>query len=303
MYPFFFAIFFLIALAFASDADKRAELLGPVQVSRVHSMDEVKGSYKSPKRAMFMSLVVPGSGQFYVGGQSRHIRGTFYLAEEIALLAGLYYHSMYRYDKQVKKYRNFANDNFDIVKYETGMNNVRLDIYNAPDEFERFYGGTERESYCKALYGPNINTEKCSPFDGPAFYNQNQRPYHNPAEFYRVIANNNFVLGWNDAELNSEAINRINSGNYETILGESESRKKYIAMRKRANDLADRQAIFLGAIILNHIVSAVDAALSAKTHNNNLYEEKVSFLDKIRLGSDIHIGENFKAGAGLWYYF
>jgi hypothetical protein len=63
--------------------------------------------------------------------------------------------------------------------------------------------------------------------------------------------------------------------------------------------LADRQAIFFGAIILNHIVSAIDAGLSASAHNSSLYEEKLSFLDRIRLGSDFHIGENFRAGAGL----
>ncbi|MCL2100795.1 MAG: hypothetical protein FWH22_03685, partial [Fibromonadales bacterium] len=213
-----------------------------------------------------------------------------------------YYHSMYKYDKQVKKYQNFAKVNFDIVKYETDMNNFQVDIHNVT-EFQRFYGGSERENYCKAIYGSQINIERCTPFNGSSFYIQNQRPYHDPSAFHRVIANENFVLGWLDAEPNENAVGHINSGNYDAMLGESESQKKYISMRKKANDLADRQAIFLGAIILNHIVSAVDAALSAKAHNNTLYEEKISFLDKIRLGSDLNLSEDFRVGLGLQYYF
>jgi len=39
--------------------------------------------------------------------------------------------------------------------------------------------------------------------------------------------------------------------------------------------------------------------LSANAHNSSLYEEKLSFLDRIRLGSDFQIGQNFRVGAGL----
>jgi len=307
MYPFFFIILFLFAVCFADDADKRADMLGTVQVSRVHSLDDSKGRYKSPRRAMFMSLLVPGSGQFYVGGSSRYVRGTFYLAEEIALITGLYYHSVYKYDKQVKKYRTHANTHFIIETYEESMN--RLFPYGIENvrAFQLHYGG-ERENYCTAIYGTaaGSSNSECIPFEsGHSFHIRYYQPgmqLYNPSAFYRAIADKNFILGWEDVEANSNAGAAINEGEY-VSLGKSEYYNKYISMRKKATDLADRQAIFLGAIILNHIVSAVDAALSAKAHNNSLYEEKVSFLDKIRLGSDLNMSEDFRVGAGLWYYF
>ena len=303
MHRFSFLIFFLFAACFAqeqqSEADKRAELLGTVQVSRMQPLDETKGNYKSPRKAMFMSLILPGSGQLYVGGkQSRYVRGVFYLAEEIALISGLYYYSIYRYDSQVKKYRDFANANFSVNRYQNFMNGIYDEMYD--NNFKELYGKEEeRSNYCKAFYGDA--SQQCieyriNPSDG--------MPLRNPSAYYSVIASENFVLGWNDSEKNEGIEDNLTRDKPEYMqLGTSQYYNSYLSMRKKASSLADRQAIFLGAIILNHIVSAIDAVLSASAHNNSLYEEKLSFPDKIRLESNFNAGENFKAEAAVVYLF
>jgi hypothetical protein len=305
-------ILFFFALSFAqeqqkqqSEADKRANLLGTVQVTSVHSLSEAKGSYKSPRRAMFMSLVLPGSGQLYVGGkQSRYIRGIFYLAEEAALISGLYYHSIYKYDKQVKKYQEFAGEHFSISRYEKAMNQIYDPEYET--DFKNLYG-TERENYCKAFYGNSAFSETCTSNFGKNSNSSNE-PYHpddntrlhNKSTYYNVIAGENFVLGWDSALAASGIESNLGKENPSYMpLGSSAYRDEYLSMRKKASKLADSQALFFGAIILNHIVSAVDAVLSARAHNNSLYESKVSFLDKIRLDSNFNVGENFKVEAGL----
>ena len=47
--------------AASSNSISRRDLLGPVKVSKVHGIDEMKGRYKNPRKALFLSLLVPGA--------------------------------------------------------------------------------------------------------------------------------------------------------------------------------------------------------------------------------------------------
>ena len=58
-------------------------------------------------------------------------------------------------------------------------------------------------------------------------------------------------------------------------------------MRDRANQYARMQTYFLGGIVLNHIVSALDAALAARFHNKALYQTEARWYDRVRLESDL----------------
>jgi len=300
----------------SSSSVNRRELLGPVKVSKVNGIDEMKGRYKSPRKALFMSLVVPGSGQMYVGGSKfTYARGGLYLALEAGLWGGWYYFSVNKYDKQVDKYKKFAQTHYSIGLYEKRMRGLyNADAVNYESEFRRRYLGT-RETFCEGIYG-TATTHRC--YDRDKLYSNDAEyvndfvknpkslkeemknvSFDSPAEVYQLIADDAYVLGWDDigdedvAVATSLALEDPNHATEPLAKSESSNQKKYRSMRGKANDYADMQAWFFGGLILNHIISAVDAAITANSHNKALYEEDLSWYDHLHFDSGLSFVDGF----------
>ena len=276
--------------AASSSSISRRDILGPVKVSKVYGIDEMKGRYKSPRKALFFSLVVPGSGQLYVGGSKfNYVRGAAYLALEAGLWGSWYYYSVYKYDRQVSRYRKFAKNHFKASQYEEKMHDLRNSLDDSDEEakfVERYLAS--RESYCKSIYG-NASTNRCY-IEGEEMTSDINHVNHvngkfslyNSGSYYSNIASSAYVLGWDDVA-DETPVSALNlSKNAETVaLGTSANLKIYRGMRNKANDYADLQAWFFGGLILNHLVSAVDAAWAAHAHNKVLYEEELSWFDRL----------------------
>ena len=305
--------------AASSNSISRRDLLGPVKVSKVHGIDEMKGRYKNPRKALFLSLLVPGVGQMYVGGSTAtYVRGGVYMALEVFMWSGWGYFSIYKYNEQVKKYKRFAKDHYSIGRYEGAMRN----LYNAggklySNEFNNRYMGT-RKSFCEAIYGDAGNAgcyHENALFEGDsrhlglfgdkdvmlgdemnAFSKETKRDFNKESELFQLISEDAYVLGWEDAESVIVSDLDLETPNSETAAlskSGSDYQRKYRSMRRDANDYADMQAWFIGGLILNHIVSAVDAALTANAHNKVLYEEDVSWYDHLHFDSGMSFTDSF----------
>ena len=305
--------------AASSNSVSRRDLLGPVKVSKVHGIDEMKGRYKNPRKALFLSLLVPGAGQMYVGGSTAtYVRGGVYIALEVFMWSGWGYFSIYKYNDQVKKYKRFAKDHYSIGRYEVAMRN----LYNAggklySNEFNNRYMGT-RKSFCEAIYGDAGNAgcyHENALYEGDsrhlglfgdkdvmlgdemnAFSKETKRDFNKESELFQLLSEDAYVLGWEDAESAIVSDLNLETPNSETAAlskSGSDYQRKYRSMRRDANDYADMQAWFIGGLILNHIVSAVDAALTANAHNKVLYEEDVSWYDRLHFDSGVSFNDSF----------
>ena len=303
------------SVAASSNSLSRRDLLGPVKVSKVNGIDEMKGRYKNPRKALFLSLLVPGVGQMYVGGKtSTYVRGGVYMALEVFMWSGWGYFSIYKYNQQVRKYEKFAKEHYSIGRYESSMR----ELYDAAGsslnakEFNNRYMGT-RKSFCEAIYG-NAGKNHCyvqgTLFDEDQshralfekdkklgdemsyFADKVGRGFDKESELFQLISEGAYVLGWDDVD--DVSASTLNLGEAEVVsLGESDRLKKYRSMRRDANDYADMQAWFIGGLILNHIVSAVDAALTAHAHNKVLYEEDLSWYDRLHFDSGVSFKDSF----------
>ena len=304
----------------SSSSMSRRDLLGPVKVSKVYGIDDMKGRYKSPRKALFMSLVVPGSGQLYVGGSAfTNVRGGVYLALEAALWGSWYYFSVYKYDNQVKKYKKFAKEHYSIGRYEAGMREIFDQLSDETEEsrFETRYMGN-RESFCEAIYG-NAASSGC--YTGDRLFHNDKAHYDrfsvgNPvsldeeidavgsfydgSSMYQQIADKSYVLGWDDVQDQAVVVSlELESDELSdgvVPLATSSNMDEYRSMRSKANDYADLQVWFFGGLVLNHIVSAIDAALTANAHNKTLYSEELSWFDRLHFDSYVNLFGGFDVG-------
>ena len=303
------------SVAASSNSMSRRELLGPVKVSKVNGIDEMKGRYKNPRKALFLSLLVPGAGQMYVGGStSTYVRGGVYIALEVFMWSGWGYFSIYKYNQQVDKYKNFAKEHYSIGRYERAMHDLYYQVgYLYPSTFRNRYMGT-RKSFCESIYG-DAGTGKCYQenelFSGDdqhlnKFNDKNKKlvnemidfkgSFKNESELFQLISDGAYVRGWDDVKDGGTLADNLNleDDDSEVVsLGESYNLNKYRSMRRDANDYADMQVWFIGGLILNHIVSAVDAVLTANAHNKVLYEEDVSWYDRLHFDSGVSFTDSF----------
>jgi hypothetical protein len=279
----------------------------------VNPMDMHRGSYRNPKKALFMSLIVPGLGQAYIGqSKFNYIRAALYLTADVTMGYLWYDYSVVKYDKKVKQYRAFADRHWSQPAYE-GKITEMVGTVTEQTLFESFNPG--RVNYCAAVQSRSTATgenqyagciapwdetptteQNYSSFvsstagddpttaDGLAAVGARRAGFPDDVGFYEMIGRDQeFLYGWDDALADPGVPTGFNPADT-SWTGTSANRSSYNSMRQTAKDYSRMQTWFLGGIVLNHIASAVDAAITARRHNRVLYEDGgARWYDKVNL--------------------
>ena len=170
---------------------------------------------KSPTKAFLYSVLVPGSGQLYIGAK----RGYLQIAAEVGLLTA-YFITRSNAQNLREDYREQVRDN---IVFEGP---TRIDNWDPIEDFEH---ATQYENWNHAYDSEATQTRTGKWYwkrDGDAFKD------HPAAE-----------------------------------VPASEARLEAFETRMDANDKFQLAKTFLGIAILNHVVSAVDARIAAKSYN------------------------------------
>ncbi len=292
----------------AKVAEKKVKRQRVVREVTVNTLDEMKGRYRSPKKALFMSLVVPGLGQAYVGQTAfNYARAATYLLIDVSLGVAWYQYVVVKHDRQVKRYRQHADENWSLSKYEDSLSQ-RFGVASSkssPADFIK--ANVNRAYYCGTVINQDGSSAAknlylgCNDYDSAENFSsqlgefrrqysdanlsaeaigQNRAKFRDVFEFYEIIGKEQeFIQGWKDVEVRALPDTGIDA--------RSAARDQYVSMRQRAERYSKMQANFIGGLVANHIISAIDAALAARYHNRALYETEHAWYDKLRLNSRI----------------
>jgi len=221
---------------------------------------------KSLKTSFLLSLAVPGAGEFYAGN---YYKAGAFVAIEAGMWAG-YIINQKNGNDGIVEYEAFADEHWDFDYY-----------YNWFASFD------EPDIYTEQLPVDTIDTQMHIDTVGDTTYTYTFEPIKNH-DYYEMLGKYDwFVLGWNDfdnrddvrdstysAEQTAKAIIEVLRGGPDNpnAFFRSQWRNDYMVMRKETNDYYDVAKYFIGGAILNHILSAFDAAWTAKRSNDKVYE-------------------------------
>ncbi len=248
-------------------------------VAEVSSIDVTKSRkiYRSPQKALFMSLLLPGWGQAY---SKSYLKTGLFIALEAGLIAG---HLKFKSDGKSKKddAHAVADKHFDTKRLETFYTELRkygkksnpegadADILTAMN----FQSGTTIESHMKVVSdgiyveaGNAHNVQGWS--DKVGSYNLSNPYFYTGAT---QLKDSTFVLDG------------------DTYFGESGLQNSYNGMLDESEKDYDYSEAFLIGLVVNHVVSAADAFITAYAYNKKYMKNEETILSRISLDNSMEL--------------
>ncbi len=220
---------------------------------------------KSPLLAGGLSLLLPGAGEAYA---ESYLPAAAFLAAEAA---AWYFRVDYlnKGDNQTALFESYADANWSAVKYAEWLN-----------ENARSLPGGENTTPIEILPDPEnrykpwerVNWDQLNAVEMSIHPFSHRLPRHGDQQYFELIGKyDQYSFGWTDK----------NDGYYRDI---SPMFRMYSDMRGKANDFFNSADTFLNLVLLNHFLSAVDAAWAAARFNSAVSMESRVYLRRLPTG-------------------
>ncbi len=224
-------------------------------------------SRKSPWLAGGLSLLVPGAGELYA---ESYWKAAAFLAIEVAAWSLAYSYDK-RADRQTDFYQDYANQRWNVEQYARRS----LENYIPQGERYTYYNsslwipGTEGRPPWERVNWDILNAmEREIARTGPGQYYSHTLPHYGEQQYFELIGKyQQFYHGWDEA--------RPELTTYQDITNYLDSNPDtqflwYSRERGKANDDYSTASTMVTIAVVNHIVSAVDAALTANSFNKHI---------------------------------
>ncbi|MBL8029617.1 MAG: hypothetical protein JNL74_24595 [Fibrobacteres bacterium] len=268
---------------------------------------------KSPKKAFFLSLLVPGLGEYYAGASVPRVAIPAAIEVTTWVTSTLF---KMKYEEKTKEYQDFADEHFSNERLQKWYNY----LVTAPSSKIVFRPTAHDDSALKSGVNEKSN------------------------DFYEMIGKYNaFSQGWDDVnpELNETYYNRQNGGYFSLLAdtqkywsafaldtvgvpyvveggrtitnlnyvhpaeggspyyyGKSKRQLLYMDLRDDANEMGDIYRGILFTLIVNRIASSIDALLAATSYNTKITGGSLSRLQRIHL-EPIQVGNTAMPANGV----
>ncbi|NUO18155.1 hypothetical protein HUU59_01720 [bacterium] len=241
------------------------------------------GGKKNVGRAVMFSLIVPGTGQLYSGSW---LRALPWFAVEIAGWALFSQYHAKGTDK-TDEFEAFAgpwknndpsNGNFNYDAYMVREYQVASNETFAPVQYEGSFEDwltlewEDRSSHLPAPYTHDIQT------------GDRQQYYEMIGKYFEQ-----FGFGWIDTYDRSVPLNGSTPENIWSVGGDDIATVKYDGqsqlfftyrdMRGEANDLLEKGNTMMELVLVNHVLSALDAAFAARSYNRKQESAGLGSMD------------------------
>ncbi len=216
---------------------------------------------KSGLQAAAFSFLLPGAGEYYVG---EYWKAGGFLAAELGLWV-VYAAYTSKGNNQTDLFQDYADRNWSVVKYAQWIEQYGAQLNpeaqglsglitnNDPNLPPWDRVDWERLNRAEREIGKKTGT-----------YFSHQLPRRPEQQYYELIGKyGQYNPGWADAN--------VDASNFHSAL--TTMFLDYSRMRGRANDLYNIAGTAAKLVVLNHVLSALDAAWSAAMHNRSLTVE------------------------------
>jgi len=232
-----------------------AHLVLDEEISADTVVASVSPAQKSPWLGASLSLVLPGAGEIYTNNWWK--AGAFLVAE--AGLLTLYYINDHKGTRLRDYVQDYGNAHWSVVRYAQ----YSQDHFSPPNgPYNWFIPGTEGLPPWDRVNWAELNRmeQDISQLPGGSYYSHVLPPYNN-IEYWKVIGKyQQFNQGWDDAPPSY-------------VYGEPVTPEftYYATERGAMNKDFTTATTFVAIAVINHVGSAVDAALSAIAANRAVH--------------------------------
>lgn len=262
--------FFLFLLAEAGEK----KITGNIEWDLKHGAQDtvvhqgaLSGNYEQRQNPFYnglFSLVIPGTGQYH---SERYTKAAIFFGAEVALIAYAFI-SENNGDKKTEEFQKYAEAHWSAERYALWIRNHGVDYQdvnnsqspgNAPIDLARV----------RAYDFSEINAWESAPHTEGFSH---QLPRFREQQYYELIGKyRQFKFGWDQyPDVNSDGIPDSDGKQYDNLFTADDQITSYATERARANDYYYAASFAASVIVINHVISALDAYVSTKSFNNEI---------------------------------